>query len=113
MNSELARTAMICLGGVIGAAILAAAVVSSLVAWKAPQQATGALLGLVEGGNSIRLLTTFGVIIAACFLALSSTLTEGAIALLSSVAGFMLGGMRPRGLAGSGHNAAEVKERDE
>jgi len=103
MDPQLARVAMICLGSLMGLAILGAATVSSLVAWRQPQQSTTALLGLVEGGNSIRLLTTAAVVTAACFLALSGALTEGAISLLSSVAGFMLGGIR----RGEGADTAE------
>lgn len=102
MNPELARVAMICLGIVVGLAIVGATIVSSIVAWKQPQQSTSALMGLVEGGNSIRLLTTLGVVMAACFLAISGALTEGAIALLSSVAGFMLGGIKRGDGAGGG-----------
>lgn len=102
MNIELARLALIVLGIVLGLAIVGATLVSSLVAWNKPDDATRALTTLTEGGNSIRLLTTFGVVIAASFLALTGVLTEGAIALLSSVAGFMLGGIQrgTRGIQG-------------
>jgi hypothetical protein len=96
MDPQLAWLAIICLSIITGLSVVGAAVVSALVSWKEPQQATNALAGLVEGGNSIRLLSTILVVVAASFLALAGALTEGASALLSSVAGFMLGGIRRR-----------------
>ena len=97
MNAELARVAMLCLSAVLVLAVVGAVVVSCLVARKRPEESTAALLSLVEGGNAVRLLTTMGVIVVACFLTLAGSLTDGAIALLSSVAGFMLGGVRRDG----------------
>lgn len=94
MNIDNARLAMLCLSTLLGLAVIGATIVSSLVARTRPEQSTAALLGLVHGGNSIRLLTTFGVVLVMCFLALAGSLTEGAIALLSSVVGFMLGGVK-------------------
>ena len=79
---------------IAGLAIMAAGIISGLTAWRRPEQSTKALLGLVEGANSIRLLTTFAIVVITSFLALADSLTEGPIALLSSVAGFMLGGIK-------------------
>ena len=93
-HPQLAWLAIICLSIMTGLSVVGAAVVSALVSWKDPQQATNAFAGLVEGGNSIRLLSTIVVVVAASFLALSGALTDGAISLLRSVAGFMLGGLR-------------------
>lgn len=109
MDAQLAWLAILCLAITVGLAFIGAAVVSALVAWKQPQQATNALIGLVEGGNSIRLLSTFCVIIAATFLALTGALSEGAIALLSSVAGFMLGGIRRDASTGAVDGANQSK----
>lgn len=97
MNIENSRLAMLCLSTLLALAVIGATIVSALVARKDPGQSTAALLGLVQGGNSIRLLTTFGVVLVMGFLALSDSLTEGAIALLSSVGGFMLGGVKREG----------------
>jgi len=94
MDIDNSRLAMLCLSVLLGLGVIGATVVSSLVARVRPDQSVAALLGLVHGGNSIRLLTTFGVVLVMCFLALADALNEGAIALLSSVAGFMLGGFK-------------------
>ena len=93
-DASLPRLAMLCLSALLGLAVIGATVVSSVVAKGRPEESTAALLGLVQGGNSIRLLATFGVVLVTCFLALAHSLTEGAIAVLSSVAGFMLGGIK-------------------
>lgn len=106
MNAELARVAMLCLSVVLGLTVVGASVVSCFVARNRPEESTAALLGLIEGGNAVRLLTTVGVIVVACFLALAGSLTDGAIALLSSVAGFMLGGVRRDGPTIDGKDAA-------
>ena len=52
------------------------------------------LLEFATGGNILRLGTVVAVIAAATLLALTGTLTEGAVALLSGVAGVVLGGLR-------------------
>jgi len=106
MNAELAQVAMLCVSVILGLAVAGAAVVSSLVALKRPEESKAAILGLAEGGNAVRLLTTMGVIVVVCFLALAGSLTNGAIALLSSVAGFMLGGVRRDGSTIGGKHAA-------
>ena len=94
MNIDNSRLAMLCLSTLLGLAVIGATVVSALVARNRPEQSTAAFLGLVQGGNSIRLLTTFGIVLVMCFLALAGSLSEGAIALMSSVVGFMLGGFK-------------------
>ena len=94
MDIDNSRLAMLCLSTLLGLAVIGATVVSALVARNRPEQSTAAFLGLVQGGNSIRLLTTFGIVLVMCFLALAGSLSEGAIALMSSVVGFMLGGFK-------------------
>jgi len=94
MNPELSRIAILCISVILTIAFVGATIVSGVVARQRPEESTQALLGLVEGGNSIRLLSTLAVVVVATFLALAGSLTEGTIALLSSVAGFMLGGVK-------------------
>jgi large-conductance mechanosensitive channel len=48
---------------------------------------------LFQRGNFLRIITVFAVIQAVIFLALLGKLNEGAIAVLSGVAGFVLGGL--------------------
>ena len=107
MNAELSRLAMICICTILSLALVGGTVALSLVARKDPERSTVAMLGLVQDGNSIRLLTTFGVILVTTFLALAGSLTEGAIALLSSVGGFMLGGIRGHGGEGARREGAD------
>lgn len=49
---------------------------------------------LVRNGNGVRLAAVFTVIIGVIFLALAEKLDQGIIALLSSIAGYTLGGLR-------------------
>jgi hypothetical protein len=87
MDIQLSRLGIIVLGTVLGLIIVGATLVSSLVALKRPDDALRAWITMTEGGKLIRLSSTALVIIAATFLALTGALTEGAAALLSSVAG--------------------------
>jgi hypothetical protein len=47
-----------------------------------------------EGGTGLRLLTVFAIILATVFLGTIGKLNEGASALLSGVAGYVLGGLQ-------------------
>lgn len=61
---------------------------------KDPTAASECLKEFFSGGNSLKILTVFAVLVTATYLALSGNLSEGAIALLSSVSGYVLGTMQ-------------------
>src|SRR5215510_453393 len=78
---------------IISLVVIAFGVVGG-IAFSKVQAGAGKSFGLLfQRGNFTRVITVFGVIVAVIFLALSDRLTEGAVAVLSGVAGFVLGGL--------------------
>ena len=68
---------------------------SAIVALRsAPEIASESLKEFFTGGNSLKILTVFAVLVTAAYLALAGRLSEAAIALLSSVAGYVLGSLK-------------------
>lgn len=61
---------------------------------KAPEVASESLKEFFDGGNSLKIITVFAVLITAAYLGLADQLSEAAIALLSSVAGYVLGSLK-------------------
>ncbi len=59
-----------------------------------PDVASKSLKEFFNGGNALKILTVFAVLVTATYLALAGQLSEAAIALLSSVAGYVLGAMK-------------------
>ncbi len=59
-----------------------------------PEEASNSLKDFFNGGNALKILTVFAVLITATYLALAGQLTDAAIALLSSVSGYVLGTMK-------------------
>jgi hypothetical protein len=59
-----------------------------------PRSTSGMFFRILQGGNALRILTAFWVVMAAVLLGLAGKLTEGAVTLLGSIAGYVLGGLR-------------------
>ena len=64
------------------------------IAFSKTAKGAGRSFGLLfERGNFLRILTVLFVVIAVIFLSLTGKLDEGAVAVLSGVAGYVLGGL--------------------
>ena len=74
------------------------------IAFSKVKVGAGKSFGLMfQRGNFLRIVTVFAVILAVVLLGISDKLTEGAIAVLSGVAGFVLGGLdKSKGSPASG-----------
>ena len=57
------------------------------------ENATEALKFFFEGGNALRIATVLVIIGTAAVLALADKLSEGVLALMSGIAGYVLGGI--------------------
>lgn len=79
---------------VIMVVVLIAFSVVGGIAFMRTQQGSAKSFGLLfQRGNFLRIATTFLVVVAVVYLALVSRLSEGAIGILSGVAGYVLGGL--------------------
>lgn len=93
INAELRAWALMALSSIFVIALVAFAVVGG-IAFSKVQKGAGKSFGLLfQRGNFLRIITAVAVIQAAAILSLAGALTEGATAILSAVAGFVLGGL--------------------
>ena len=75
-------------------ALLISAIAAIVAMKNAPEAASNSLKEFFNGGNSLKILTVFAILVTAAYLALAGQLSEAAIALLSSIAGYVLGSMK-------------------
>ena len=61
---------------------------------KSPEIASKSLKEFFSDGNAVKILTVFAVLVAATYLSLAGQLSESMIALLSSIAGYVLGSLK-------------------
>ena len=112
LDPQVKLWALITIAGSFGLMIIAFAIVGG-IAFSKVQKGAGRSFGLLfQRGNFLRLLTALAVIEGAVILSLAGALTEGAAAILSAVAGFVLGGLdkaqgEPRSNAGAGNDKEE------
>src|SRR6516225_3821649 len=78
---------------VVAIAIVGLTVVSSISFRQDNKVASEFLTRVFVGGAALRLLTVLAVILSATVLSLAGQLKEGTIALLSGIAGYVLGGI--------------------
>jgi len=93
-NQDLSELAIYALSGILVVAIVVSGVAAFCAIRKAPEVASESLKEFFNGGNALKILTVFAVLITSAFLALAGQLSEGAIALLSSISGYILGTMQ-------------------
>jgi hypothetical protein len=90
---EMLRTVVYAFTGVIVAALVAFAVVGS-IAFSKVEHGAGKSFGLMfSRGNFLRISTVVFCIFAVVVLAFAGKLSEGAVAVLSGISGFVLGGV--------------------
>jgi membrane associated rhomboid family serine protease len=78
---------------IVSIAIIVFGIVAAIV-FLGPRKETARSFGLMfQTGNILRLATLIIVVIAASFLSLVDKLSNGAVAVLAGVAGFMLGNL--------------------
>ena len=90
---EMFRAVVHGFAGVIVAALAAFAVVGA-IAFSKVERGAGKSFGLMfSRGNFLRILTVVFCVFAVVVLAFAGKLSEGAVAVLSGIAGFVLGGV--------------------
>lgn len=92
-NPALSELAIYAMSLVLMVTVVTSGIAAYCAIRKDPTAASESLKEFFNGGNALKILTVFAVLITAAFLALSGNLSEGAIALLSSVSGYVLGTM--------------------
>jgi hypothetical protein len=93
LDPQLVKWALVCSAAIIGLATMAFTVVGSIAFWKA-EKGTARSFGLLfQRGNLLRVITAVLVIESAVILSLAGALSQGTTAILSAVAGFVLGGL--------------------
>ncbi|GGW74930.1 hypothetical protein [Alteromonas halophila] len=93
-DQSLSMLAMYALTAILLVALIMSAIAAVFAFKYAPESTAASLLTFFSGGTALKILTVFAVLITATYLALANQLTEAAIALLSSVAGYVLGSIR-------------------
>jgi hypothetical protein len=108
-DPTLVKFIIVSLSAVISLGLIVFGIVGG-IAFSKVQVGAGKSFGLLfQRGNFLRIITVFAVILAVVFLALLNKLNEGAIAVLSGVAGFVLGGLDKGGVDTSKDKAGPEK----
>ena len=94
LDPELAKSGLWVLGVVAALTLIAAGSIGFTAVWKQSDQSKTIVSDAIRGGIVMRMGTIFGIVTAACVLALCGALSEGAIAFLSGIAGYVLGGIQ-------------------
>ena len=104
---EMLRTVVYAFSGVIVAALAAFAVVGG-IAFSKIERGAGKSFGLMfTRGSFLRIATVVFCVFAVVVLAFAGKLSEGSVAVLSGIAGFVLGGVSKDGTpAVSGDNGS-------
>ena len=92
-NTELVRIALYAISAIFVAGFLAFAIIGGIAFSKVTKGAGKSFGLLFQRGNFLRIATVMFVVLAVIFLALLNALNEGAVSVLSGVAGYVLGGL--------------------
>jgi L-asparagine transporter-like permease len=90
---EIFRTVVYAFAGVIVAALFAFAVVGGIAFSKVERGAGKSFGFMFSRGNFLRISTVVFCVFAVVVLAFADKLSEGAVAVLSGISGFVLGGV--------------------
>jgi hypothetical protein len=93
MNVDLAKFALAVFAIVCAVCIVVGGVAFAVAFRKDPGKAAESVRALFEGGNVLRVATVFGVLGTTTVLLFADKLTEGALALMSGIVGYVLGGL--------------------
>lgn len=93
-DPNLSLIAMYALTGLLFTGLLVSGMAAIYVISKAPDTAATSFQAFFDGGNALKILTVFAVLVTAAYLALAGQLSEAAIALLSSIGGYVLGALK-------------------
>ncbi|MEO3678187.1 hypothetical protein [Rheinheimera fenheensis] len=93
-DPNLSLIAMYALTALLFTGLLVSGIAAIYAISKAPDTAATSLKAFFDGGNALKILTVFAVLVTAAFLALAGQLSEAAIALLSSIGGYVLGALK-------------------
>ena len=81
----------------IGTSVFAvcATVVAAIAFWRDEKSSARNFLGIAQHGGALRIITVGMIVLAATFLALANKITgEAVVAIISGVAGYVLGGFQ-------------------
>ena len=93
IDPELVKVAIYSISAIFIAGFLAFAVVGGIAFSKVTKGAGKSFGLLFERGNFLRISTVMCVVLAVILLSVLGVLNEGAVAVLSGVAGYVLGGL--------------------
>jgi len=97
LDPQLASRALLILGVLAGIALVVSAVVTAVVYWGSAEAMRRTVPKLVQKEFALRLSTVVLIVFISAVLALVGALNSGAVAILSGIAGYVLGGVkRPR-----------------
>jgi len=94
VSQELSKLAIYAMSIVLVVAIIISGIAATTAIRKNSVATSESIKEFFNGGYALKILTVFAVLITATYLALAGQLSEGAIALLSSISGYVLGTMQ-------------------
>ncbi|HEX7314366.1 MAG TPA: hypothetical protein VF297_10610 [Pyrinomonadaceae bacterium] len=113
MNNDIYGLARLVVIG-IGIVIASFTIIGAIAFWRTKQGAAEIFSRLFERSDAIRVLTVGGIVIAATFLALVGIIKESAVvAILSGIAGYVLGGTQRSKVGERGGQKTNGKSRSE
>ena len=92
-NIEMAQLVVWSVSVLVALWILAFLIVGSIAFWRTEKGAAKTFSLMFKRGDFLRILTVMFVVLAVIWLSAMNALTPGAIAILSGVAGYVLGGL--------------------
>ena len=93
-GTNLSLIAMYALTVILLLILLLSAIAAIFAIKKSPEIVSKSLEEFFNGGNALKILTVFAVLVTASYLALADQLSDAVIALLSSIAGYVLGALK-------------------
>jgi hypothetical protein len=93
LSSDAAKWGLIALGTVGSITLIVAAMVATKAIAKHSDASAKLLNNALQDGIVVRMGTIFGIVLTTGILALAGALTDGAVAVLSGIAGYVLGGI--------------------
>ena len=94
-DAQLVKWAIVAIAVVLATGLLGLFAVSYVSFSRDNKVASEYLTPVFGAGSALQLLTVLSVILSATVLALAGQLQDGAVALLSGIAGYVLGSIRP------------------
>lgn len=95
MNLQSGEFALLLYSIVFGLCVVSGGILIAVLFRKDPARTVEALKTFYDNGNGLRIITVLTVLATAGVLGFGGKLDQGVVSLLSGVAGFVLGGLKP------------------